>query len=288
MVLAVMAALMIGVLKLAEGSTDSLRLGVQDFLSELTRQNAEVTEMPKSELFPEIIFHIRGVIVRDRKDNEKSVMKVDDAYLAIDFWRSFIGFSKFNALEIRNLELASGYFLPEKLNLVFAGISDPPPHVISPQLLFEGTYNQQDLMATIEMRRHGTKKPKYDFGKVVPMTFKLGTLEASGYLERKLGSVGFEKITAVKGPHQAVFSLKNIENNPLSVKADGMIDGVPFKADLSEIDNVKTLRIVTADPEKISKVVYLVLSDFGIDKDDKTFMIEVLPETADSREFVKE
>lgn len=287
-VIVVLILLVIGVLKLAERSEEPLRLGVQDFLSKLTGGQAEITEMPKSELFPEIIFHVKGVVVREQEKKDKSLITAEDGYLAIDFWRSFLGFSRFNAFEIRNLKISSGYLFPAKMDLVFAGISDPPPHEISPVLLLEGAYNKLPLMVTIEMRRHGQEKPKYDFGKVVPMTFKLGTLEASAYMERKFDSVGFEKITAVRGPHKAIFAMTEIKNDPLLMKANGTLDDVPFSAELTKQDKIKTLVITTSEPEKITKFMDLVRHDFGIDKDSKTFIINILPEKADIKESVKE
>lgn len=283
--LVVMIALIIGVLQLAERATDSLRLGVEDFLSKMSGGVAEITEMPKSDLFPEIVFHTKGIVIRDREDADRTLVSAEDGYIAMDIWRSFLGSGRFNGFEIRNMSLATDYIFPKKADIVFAGISDVPPHDTSPQLLIEGTYNKLPLMITLEMRRHGKKKLKYDFGNVVPMTFKLGTLEANGYLERKLSSTHFEKITAVRNGHEIVFSLTGLEEEPLNLKANGTVDGIPFSAELTKREGVKTLNIKAADPKAVEKVVGLILGDFGIDKTSKTFMIEVLPLEADSKEL---
>jgi hypothetical protein len=281
-------AIIFGTLKLAERSNNALRLGLQDFLSQALMADAEITTLEQSKLVPEIIFHAKGINIRDKEDGERMLASADQAYIAIDFWRSFIGSGRFNGLEVRDLEIASGFLFPRKTSIKFLGISDPPPQTISPVMLMTGEYNKKELMVTLELRRHGSPVFKYDFGKVVPMTFKLGDLEASGFMERKFDSVGFEKITLRRGNHQAVFSLNNMGEKPLNLNLEGMIDeSIPFTAQVSEKDDVKTM-LVHVDEDKLQNATIffnLISQDFGLEKDNDFFRIDVQSKPQD-KEFV--
>jgi len=270
LVIILMMLAMVGVLKIAEKSKDPLRLGLQDYLSEATKHTAEITELVEAKLFPNIIFAMKGIYIRDKDDPGRTLAKADTAYISLNFWSRFLGISNYEIFEIKGIETASGYVLPQKLSLNFFGITDPSPTDSPPALLIDGLYNERSLLITAEMRRHRQKPPfVYDFGPLFPVSFKLGETEVRGIFSRTSKNIGFAEIELSRAGEKAVFAADDILLSPLKITVKGQMDEVVFNGELTKNGDTMMFdsTITTSkkeDFDRVRSLMMAVITDLGL------------------------
>ncbi len=274
LVVLILGAIFYGVLKVAERSTDSMRLGIQDYLASATQNPAEVTELTTVKLIPEVVFRMSGVIIRDKNDDKKTLAKAEKAYFAIPLWKLFLGQKDYIGFEIQGLELASGYILPKKLDLGFFGISDPSPDKgNAPSMIVDGHYNGLPLLITGEMTRHPAKKYYlYEFASAFPFTLKLGQTEADGLFTQGFSNISLKQVQLIRGNERAEFVLRDFRPVPVSGSIEGTINDQPFNGSLTTNGDNITLTIVpgaNSDIEKIRSLVGKIEQDIGLEKDDR-------------------
>lgn len=280
MVILIMGGLFYGILAMAERSPEPIRKGLEDYLTQTTGGTAEITSMVTSELVPNVIFKIQGVIVRDREDGKKLLGKADSAYIALPFYHLLFGIAQYQGFEIKGLEAATGTILPKKLTLDYAGISAPEGQT-SPALVAEGTYNNLPLLVTVEMlRKKGSNPPLYYFSDAFTVTFKLGDLETRGIVIRNLTDLRLESGHIEMGDHVADFTLSGLNERPVNIKAKGKIDGVDFNADLTKSGEAVRLEItpVSADAQAIKRIkdfAEKIQKNFGLPEKDSGLIITV-------------
>ncbi len=273
LVVLVLCGLVYGVLKLAERSTDSMRLGIQDYLVKTTGHPAEITDVVTVKLIPDVIFRLNGILIRDKEDSKRTIVQVQKAYFATPLWRMFFGQKDYIGFEIQGMDIASGFFLPKKIHLDFVGISDPSPDKNAhATFMADGTYNGKPFLITAEMRR--TKKDRYylyDFSSTFPFTFKLGDTEGDGLYDQGLSSVSLKQVQLVRGSERAEFVVKGLQARPLAFTMQGTINDAPFNATLTQTGQNSVLTMVpekSADIQKIHSLVTNLQNDIGLEQED--------------------
>lgn len=235
LVVLVVAGLIYLFLSLAERMKEPARLGIQDYLAQITGQAAEITDLELFELTPNMMFRFRGIDIRDKGDRKKVLAHADKFFIAMPAWRMYLGMRDYLGLEVRGLQLATGYVTPKKVDIHFAGISDPAPEEDKAQFLAEGVYNGHPLLITAEMQRKVAGKHYiYSFSGTFPFTFKVGSIEASGLFERNLNSVTLKQVQVVRGADRMEFVLKDLKNDPLHGIAEGSVNGIEFNGELKK------------------------------------------------------
>lgn len=263
LVVLIMGGAAYGVLTIAARSKEPIRLGVQDYLTQATGNPSEITDMESIKLVPNVDFRMKGIIVRDKKDLGRTLLKAEKAYVSIPLWHLFFGIRKYLGFEIHDLEIATGFFLPKKLTLGFAGISDPSGGEKFPHFIGEGSYNGKELLVTAEMMRkdRSGKPPLYYFDDSFRLTVKLGTLEGEGVFVRGFTSTMIDDAQLRKGQYAAAFDVTGIDRSPAHALAEGTVNAVPFKAELTphllkifpgsqKPEDLKILSAFFADVEK--------------------------------------
>ncbi len=282
LVLAILAGIFYGILNMAERSKDSIRLGLQDYMEKATGQKATITEMGTVELSPDMVFRMNGIIIKDREDDKKTLLNIEKAYVAMPFLGMALGQKKYIGFEIQNAEIASGFFLPKKTSISFAGISDPTPDSKDPYFLAEGMYNDRDAMISLRLNRK-TEKDHYLYS--VPslsgFTFKIGETEASGLVRQKLFSVSLENLVVTNGPYRADLNIHNISKKTGDAEVAGSINSIPVKGSLSLSGEniVLTINPQTEnakDIQEVSKFAQLLREDLGIVDGQGGFQIKTL------------
>ncbi len=273
-----------GVLSFAERSKEPIRLGIQDYLTQASGGHpAEITDMATVKLTPNVVFRMKGIVIRDKDDKGKALLKADHAYIAVPLINMFFGIRSYLGFEIGDLEVASGFFLPKKLSLDFTGVSDPSGGEKAPQFMATGKYNDRDLLVTAEMLRkdRGKKPPLYSFDDSFRITAALGLLQGEGVFMRGFTSVGVHDVIFRRDGDEAKFNITEIEREPVHALFDGTINDIPFKAELTphlvkitpgseKPEDLKTLERFFAD----------VASDLGVEKDPSILKFELAtPET---------
>lgn len=269
----ILALLVLGVcvyamLGLAERSTNSLRLGFEDYLTGATGHNAEITELTSAELTPDVALRMKDVIIRDKADRNKVLARAESLFISSPIWSVMTGMARYIAIEAHGLELASGYFMPEKTSIRFAGITDPEPEKKTPQFIVEGTYNGHDVLATAEMERAGGRKHYlYKFGNAFHFTFKIGTIEAAGLYNRRLTHVVFENFVLTHGGRRATLTvtINGDDNAPATLEGD--VDGAAFTGRVETPDagnNILRIMPAAADGPDFEKVASFA-QDFAKD-----------------------
>lgn len=280
-VVLIMAGVFYGMLVMAEHYPEPIRHGLEDALSQATGKQAKITDLTTSKMVPDVTLRMTGVDILDAKEHT-SFAHADRAYFEIPAWRMFLGLHDYLGIEVQGLQIASGFFLPKKLNVDFAGITDPNPDKAPASFVIDGQYNSLPLLVTAEMKRTSSgKKFLYNFSGAFPITFKLGDLEADGIFERGLSDVSFKQIQIVRGDHRAEFFLKNIKTDPMRGMAEGTIEGVEFSGGLSQSDNKVVFTITPKstkadDIKKVEDFVALVDKDTGLDADKDAFRLSVV------------
>lgn len=275
----IMGGVTYGVLVFAARSKEPIRLGLQDYLTQASGHKAEITDMEKVQLAPNIEFRIKGIVIRDKDDAGKSLLKADRAYVELPLGYLFIGVRCYLGFEVNNLETASGFFLPKKLVINYAGISDPSGGKKSPQFIAEGKYNNRDLLVTVDLLRkdRGRKRPYYAFDDSFRVTGKLGALDGEGIYTRKLTSVMLDDVHVRRGSeHLAVFDVNDIKRDPLRANLTGTINDIPFTAALE--GNI--LKIVPGsdkpqDLKTIAQFFDLLAKDIGVEDKPESFTFEI-------------
>lgn len=279
-VVLIMGAIMWGVLSLAQRSPEALRKGLEDYLTKSTGHRGEITDLAEARLLPTVVFTMRGINIRDYKNPDKIYVHADSAHISTPFWRMMFGAGGFRAMEIKGLEVATGYGLPQKLTVDFAGISDPAPDTAPPHFLFEGTYNALPLLATMEMDRQTGKDIIYTQSSKAFTTFKLGESEGEGILERHLTSVSLEAARIERGGMAAEFTAQDVHKSPPDSRIKGNVDGAPFNAVLTGTGENMLLKITpeSSDPAGLATIrrfVDLVMGDLGLLGDDAPLRVEI-------------
>lgn len=280
-VILIMGGIIYGVLSLAARYKEPMRLGLEDYLETISGQDAEITDLAKLQLIPNVIFGIRGINLREITPERKVLIHADKAYISVPFLNLIFGINSYHAFEIKGMSVATGYWLPKKLDITIAGISDKANTDIPPSFLIEGKYNNLPVLITAEMdRKAGKKFYKYSFNNSFPVTFKLGALEGDGIFERGLTNATFKRVQMVKGEDRAEFVMRKISRAPLYSEIEGTINDVPFNAVLTKSGQSNLLQITpqTADPKDIKKVQRLVDSiskDIGWSGKDDELKIEI-------------
>lgn len=167
------------------------------------------------------------------------------------------GMARYITLEARGVELASGYFMPEKTTIRFAGITDPEPDKKTPQLIVEGVYNGQDVLATAEMERNlGRKYSTYKFGNTFHFTFKIGGIEGAGLYDRRFIEVVLENFVLTHGGRRATLLVTINKDGKTRAKIEGDVDGAAFTGRIEESDQGSVLHIVpmAADGPEFEKI----------------------------------
>lgn len=272
LVVLVLVGLIYLFLSIAERMKEPARLGIQDYLSQLTGHTAEITDLELFELAPDMMFRFHGIDIRDKANHKKVLVHADKFFIAMPAWRMYLGMRAYLGLEVRGLEFATGYLTPKKIDISFAGISDPAPEESKAQFLAEGTYNNQSLLLTAEMQRKVAGKHYiYSFSGTFPFTFKLGSIEASGLFERGMSDVTFKQVQVVRGADRMEFVLKNVKNDPLHGVAAGSINGVEFNGELKKSgdDTLFVLTPVNAtdgQSREIEAFLAKLRGDLGLDE----------------------
>lgn len=231
-VVLILAGIFVGILELAERSKEPLRLGLQDYLTQVSGHPAEITVLEKSELFPDIDFVLKGIVIRDKDDSNKTLVTVDRAAVSMSFWKRFVGRADYKTLSLENAAFATGYLLPRKLEIFFAGIADPKAEAGNPHFILEGAYDGRDVLLTAAMQRHGEKDSSYDFPGRFPVTFKIGETEAAGVFHRGLVESGFETLEIKSGGQTVVFSIPDIRTDESAIPLTGKIGDGAFQGHL--------------------------------------------------------
>lgn len=281
LVVLILAGVFYGVLNLAERSKDSIRLGLQDYLSQSTGHVATITDMSTVELSPDMIFKMNGIAIRDKEISEKTYVSAEKAYISMPFWRMILGSQKYIGIEVQNLEIASGYFLPQKLSISFAGISDPTPDKMPASFLVDGTYNENPVLMTLQMDRQKARKYfLYSFPLSSPFTFKIGNLESDGIMTRGSKGVSLKKVQMILPQDRAEFVFNDISQNPLSGTLEGTINDVPVTGVLDKRDEKSILLLTpkTSDQKSMAAIISFIVafkSEIGL-KQTHNFDVQIL------------
>jgi len=271
------------VLTLAVRSKDAIRQGLEDAIEQASGEDAEITDIISVSLAPDVMFRVRGGVLRDAETRKISLMKVEKVYLSMPLWRLMVGSNWYHGFELQGVEIASGYFLPKKVTFDYAGISDPSGGKEAPQLLMEGRYNNQDLLITAEMARKDKKIPLYGFRHIFPVTFKLGILQGHGFYERAWDSINLKDIILTRGDKSAKFSIENFEKDPVRGDVQGTLDDVAFTGKFESKEEKTVLSLSPENEnEKFRIFVASVLEDIGFTEENTPFTIEIKDVTKES------
>lgn len=266
---------------MAERSKDSIRLGIQDYLQKATGHKATITDMVSVELSPNMAFLMKGIILQDINDDKKVFLKIEEANIAKPFLSVLTGRQNYLSLSTKGVEIASGYVFPLKMNISFAGISDPEPSQKPAFFVVDGIYDAKNILLTLELERKATKKHYlYSVPKISPFTFKIGNVEAEGTLHKNFSDISFLDVSLRNECGQGHIDIENVGFNPVSGNLTGHINDIPVKGSLTSSGDDMSLMINPISDEKNQKIVQdfiqSIKKDLAIEKDNTKFKIQFI------------
>ena len=107
-ILIILAAMMIGSLKLVERYPEPLRDGIEEFLSKNSDTNATIGVLERVKFFPNIEIYLRDVTMHNTQNAAVVNIALESAKISAPFWSMFFGGSQLNNISITNLKLKTG------------------------------------------------------------------------------------------------------------------------------------------------------------------------------------
>lgn len=279
--LIILAGIFYGILNLAERSKDSIRLGLQDYLAKAFGQNAIITDMTTVELSPDMVFRMNGVLLHDKDDSKKTLVSIEKAYIGMPFIHMLTGRRNYIGLEIQNAKIASGYMFPQKMEISFAGISDIAPGQKPAVFLLEGRYNSKDILATLDLvRKNDKNRYLYAMPSTSGMTFKIGSIEATGVVKQSFVSLDVSQINMSVAGKSASFDMKDIQKNPVAGTLSGNIEGHVVDGLLTKTGEniVLAISAKTSDSKELDDIHAFIESfkkELGIEGNNTRFQIKL-------------
>ncbi len=220
-ILALVAGLMIGSLKLLERSGEPLRQGVERFIAESTQSHAYLKEMKDPKFFPDIDMTLKGIVLSARGDATKKTASIESVELASPFIGTIIGRPMFEKLSVENAVIEKETVFPRALHIKQGRIIDEGN---KPLLSFSGTLGKTPVSLQIDMQREGNNPPRYTLLPGAPTVYIQGDIKVEGALTaRREGTMLENAVMSDKsggkwGPENFIL-LKNqgfVKDNPIS------------------------------------------------------------------------
>jgi hypothetical protein len=231
----VLGFLMYGFLSLAQQWAEPIRKGLEDNITQMTGNPAQITDMIEARFVPNMVAHGRGLLVRDGKNPDRTLVAAEEFYISMPFWRVLFGRQGYVGIDVKNLDIASGFYLPRKVSIAHAGIAGSQDPAVRPHFFIDGMYNDAPLLITAEMQKiDGRGGPLYRFADVIPLTFKIGGLESTALYRRGLVDVALENGHILLNGGAVDFSIENMDGPASEWVISGILRGVPFEGFLEE------------------------------------------------------
>lgn len=150
-VLAVIVVLVISVLSMIGGKGPSLRKGAEDYIGAMTGMDVTIGTLNEINFFPRIIVDMEDIVFASDVYTEQAA-KIEKLYIAMPFWRAFIGRSRAESMEIENITARPGVWGPRSLSIRKI-VLEPQGEEGAPALIADGKYGDDPFSVYIEMLR---------------------------------------------------------------------------------------------------------------------------------------
>lgn len=186
-VLAVIAVLVISVLSMIGGNGPSLRKGAEDYIGAVAGMDVTIGTLNEISFFPRIVLDMEDIVFTSAVYTEQAA-SVEKLYMAMPFWRAFIGKSRAESVEINNITARPGVWGPRSLSIRKVAL-EPQGDKGAPALTADGKYGDDPFNVYIEMLRKNLLYGIKDGGLA---RFSIGDLRLNGkmYVPR-LGGLSF-------------------------------------------------------------------------------------------------
>ncbi|MFA5592741.1 MAG: hypothetical protein WC989_05455 [Micavibrio sp.] len=272
-----------GVLVMAARFKEPMRQGFQDYLESVTGEMAEITDVTTVKIVPAAVFTMEGVLIRDKETRERSLLKARRVSISLPFWGLITGTRKYYGFELTGLEVASGFFLPKKLTLDFAGITPPDIPMGQAYFVMDGQYNRHPLLVTAEMLVNSRGKiPVYSFRDTFPISFKLGKVEIEGLYARGWKGIAIHNGRLGNGLGGVLdFAVSEFQKSPLSARITGSSSEIDFDGVLKQEDGRILILLNPADEagdeaiKTLQDFIDPVLRTMGLDGEDAPVIVRI-------------
>jgi hypothetical protein len=224
LVLALVAIVLIGTLKVLERTGEPLRQGIQKYIADVTHSRVYVAELPDPEFFPNVHITVQGVIFSDMDSPEKKLAEAGKIEFSIPFVNLMIGRQAFETLRVENLSIEKNVILPQSLTITKMDIMPGT----SPALKAVGTYGTQPLDMHVDLMQRPGTPVYYTLPLRTGVGLTLGPASVEGVMDSTASELTLQE-TVLRGKKgveygpQNFFIVKNqefIKNNPVSCLLD--------------------------------------------------------------------
>lgn len=209
-VLAIMTAISLTILSHLGGKSEALRLGVQDYLTESSGYIAEIGTLHDMAFFPttrlsfDRLSFSRAVLKpQDAADGEdegkdeiypqiktandiydagQEVGRIGSGTIAMSFWDMFFSRRRFLELDVQNVHLDSGIWLPHAVDLDYLKVVQEGEDFF---IRGSGTYGAEPLTVSYAIQAYKTRQGRivFQLQDDSALSVSLGPLKIEGFLE---------------------------------------------------------------------------------------------------------
>lgn len=193
-VIAIIIALVLTIMVNMGGNSDTLKGAIEDYLMNTTRYTAEIETLHKMTFFPNIGASIEGLEMKNPED-ERQVIRVQNANIALGFWDLMFGDRSIRALSLKNAVFAPGTLMHQTTTIEEFGIDEDTNGQAF--LSLDGKIGDQSLKGRLDLESEGSlKRRKYKIGEESKLSLSLESLTLAGTLKpRSVGGLHFKDFT---------------------------------------------------------------------------------------------
>lgn len=200
--LVIIAAVMIGALKLVERYPIPLTQGFEQYLSKATGTSATIGKLKNIRFFPSFDIHIEYLTMHNYNNAAVVDLDVDSVVISAPFLSMLFSGNKLNTLSIKNLTSKAGLITPLDIEITTADIFDKSgPEQYGSFFMVEGMYNNKKLSMQAEVSKKGRS---YYIPSEIPFSLTVGDTVLNAQLDKGFTQVFLRNVVFSKGQKTSI------------------------------------------------------------------------------------
>ncbi len=179
-VLAILAAIMAGVLKLLERAGDPLRQGIERYIADTTQSHAYLGALPDPKIFPHVRMTMENIVLSDKGDATRKIATVESLAFSAPFLNTIIGRPDFESLAVKNIVIEKDVLFPRALRIAEGSIQREDDR---PVFRMTGDLGGTAVALSLDLAQKGDHPPRYILPPGGRVTYDQGSAHVEGVLQ---------------------------------------------------------------------------------------------------------
>ena len=184
-------------LKMIVRYPESLRAGLEDYVSQASNTRASINTLEHITFHPHVDIRMRDITFHSGQNAADIKMEVEYAEIASPFWSVMTPVKRLKNLKVENAEIAAGYIFSYKMFIEELGIINKEgPDQYGSFMRATGKYADKDMVLEAGLVQD---KKFYYLSENVPFSISIGDVKANGQLVRKFSGQWLENVVVQRG-----------------------------------------------------------------------------------------